>query len=305
MTNESKANDLKPDEVNLDQTKLDAAEISLQAAAIADHLHRSGVQWLPKPQPKVAESLKERFAVQADSSSASEVTPVEIESRSASEDTGQVKATEIIEPIQPRPAVGQSYAGESLPADQRQSSLQVINETVKVCHRCENLADCRTNTVFGEGSPTPRFVFFGEGPGADEDLSGRPFVGRGGQLLTKMIEACTLRREDVYILNTVKCRPPGNRNPEPGELENCREYYQRQLAILRPEYIVCLGAVSSQELLQNKTSVGKMRGRLHSYFESKVLVTYHPAYLLRTPAAKKAAWDDLQFMMRDAGLKAR
>ena len=158
-------------------------------------------------------------------------------------------------------------------------------------------------SVFGEGSPIPRFVFFGEGPGAEEDRSGRPFVGRAGDLLTKMIEACTLLREDVYILNTVKCRPPGNRNPEPDELENCRDYYQRQLAILRPEYIVCLGAISSQELLQNKTPVGKMRGQFHTYYDSKVLVTYHPAYLLRNPAAKKAAWEDLQLMMRDAGLK--
>jgi DNA polymerase len=100
----------------------------------------------------------------------------------------------------------------------------------------------------------------------------------------------------------VKCRPPGNRNPEPTELENCREYYQQQLSILRPEYIVCLGAVSAQELLKSKLSVGRLRGKLHRYFESKVLVTYHPAYLLRNPAAKKAAWEDLQIMLRDAGI---
>jgi uracil-DNA glycosylase family 4 len=145
-------------------------------------------------------------------------------------------------------------------------------------------------------------VFFGEGPGAEEDRTGRPFVGKAGDLLTKMIEACTLRREDVYILNTVKCRPPGNRNPELDETENCREYYQRQLAILRPEYIVCLGAISSQELLRSKLSVGRLRGKFHRYFESKVLVTYHPAYLLRNPAAKKATWTDLQLMLQDAGI---
>ncbi len=150
---------------------------------------------------------------------------------------------------------------------------------------------------------TPRFAFFGEGPGADEDRTGRPFVGKAGQLLTKMIEACKLERSDVYIFNTVKCRPPGNRNPEPDEINNCREYYQQQLSILRPEYIVCLGAVSAQELLQSKLSVGRLRGKLHRHFESKVLVTYHPAYLLRNPSAKKAAWEDLQIMLRDANIQ--
>jgi DNA polymerase len=164
------------------------------------------------------------------------------------------------------------------------------------------LSSCRTQTVFGEGSVSPRFVFFGEAPGADEDRSGRPFVGRAGELLTKMIEACKLRREDNYVLNTVKCRPPANRNPEPDEIKNCREYYERQLATLRPEYIVCLGAIAAQSLLKSKLPVGRLRGKMHAYHDSKVLVTYHPAYLLRTPAAKKAAWDDLQFMMRDAGL---
>ena len=128
------------------------------------------------------------------------------------------------------------------------------------------------------------------------------FVGKAGQLLTKMIEACKFAREDVYIMNTVKCRPPNNRNPEPTEIENCREYFEAQLNVLRPEYIVCLGLVSAQALLKTKLSVGRMRGKFHQYFDSKTLVTYHPSYLLRTPAAKKAAWDDLQLMLRDAGL---
>jgi DNA polymerase len=194
------------------------------------------------------------------------------------------------------------YPGDARPADQREQQLGQLAQRVAHCTRCEVLASCRNQTVFGEGSVTPRVVFFGEGPGADEDRTGRPFVGRAGQLLTKMIEACKFQRADVYILNTVKCRPPGNRNPEPHEIANCREYYQQQLAILRPEYIVCLGAVSAQELLQSKLSVGRLRGKLHSYFESKVLVTYHPAYLLRNPSAKKAAWQDLQIMLRDANI---
>jgi DNA polymerase len=127
-------------------------------------------------------------------------------------------------------------------------------------------------------------------------------VGKAGQLLTKMIAACTFAREDVYIMNTVKCRPPNNRNPEATEIENCREYFETQFNLLRPEYIVCLGLVSAQALLQTKQSVGRLRGKFHRHFASKVLVTYHPSYLLRNPAAKKAAWEDLQLMLRDAGL---
>ena len=188
-------------------------------------------------------------------------------------------------------------------ADQRSSELEVLARTVAECGKCEVLASCRSQTVFGEGSVTPRFVFMGEAPGADEDRTGRPFVGRAGQLLTKMIAACTLDRDDCYILNTIKCRPPGNRNPELDELAHCRDFYRRQLDVLRPEYIVCLGAIAAKELLSSKLSVGRLRGKMHAYRTSKVLVTYHPAYLLRNPDAKKAAWQDLQLLMGDAGLK--
>jgi uracil-DNA glycosylase family 4 len=289
-----------PDNPTSGVSKLDANEIASQAAAIAQHLQRSGVQWLPKAQAEAVESLSERFENPKTRPEESVAGPVAAQTPATpSEQAKSIPAAPIVS------SIDKAYAGEHLPVAQRQSQLDEIDDEVKACQRCEILSACRKNTVFGEGSPSPRFVFFGEGPGADEDQIGRPFVGRAGQLLTKMIEACTLNRDDVYILNTVKCRPPGNRNPEPGEIENCRDYYQRQLAILRPEYIVCLGAISSQELLQNKTSVGKMRGRLHRYFESKVLVTYHPAYLLRTPAVKKAAWDDLQLMMLDAGIQVR
>lgn len=286
------------------QPTLDPDDIGHQAAALAQHLQRSGVQWFPKPQAAAVEALRDRFAIVVDEAPAAAAPTVEAKPpTSAVPIADPAKQTVPAQAAPPRSPINQPYPGDQIPTDQRQSQLALIDDQVKQCQRCEILSRCRKHTVFGEGSPSPRFVFFGEGPGADEDQSGRPFVGRAGQLLTKMIQACTLRREDVYIMNTVKCRPPGNRNPEPNEIENCRDYYQRQLAILRPEYIVCLGAISSQELLQNKTSVGRMRGKLHRYFESKVVVTYHPAYLLRTPAAKKAAWDDLQMMMRDAGIQ--
>ena len=145
----------------------------------------------------------------------------------------------------------------------------------------------------------------GEAPGADEDRQGEPFVGRAGQLLNKIIEACTLRREDIYILNTIKCRPPENRNPAPQESANCREYLDRQLQILRPEFICCLGAVAAQSLLNTTVTIGKLRGSFHDYQGIRVLCTYHPAYLLRNPSSKKDCWDDMQILMREMGIKLK
>jgi uracil-DNA glycosylase len=194
------------------------------------------------------------------------------------------------------------YSLPLVPLDQRQVLLTAIAQRVSGCTRCEVLACQRKTTVPGEGNPGARVCFVGEAPGADEDASGKPFVGRAGQLLTKMIEACTFSREQVFILNTIKCRPPNNRNPEHGEIENCREYLTEQLEIIQPEYIVCLGVVAAQTLLHTKLSVGRLRGQFHAYRESKVIVTYHPSYLLREPAVKKAAWADLQFMLRDMGI---
>lgn len=288
-------------------------QVIAQAAALAQHLRDSGVQWLPKPDPAKVALLAESFAdasstapleppTQSASPTATPKTASSNDTRPASPATSQRPATSHQASQNVLPGTSESYSSPSLDPSQRSSELSVLSDQVARCDRCEVLSKCRTKTVFGEGSPTPRVAFFGEGPGRDEDLQGRPFVGKAGQLLTKMIEACKLKREDCYILNTVKCRPPNNRNPEPNEIENCREYFENQLQILQPEYIVCLGAVSSQALLQTKLSVGRLRGKFHPYFASKVIVTYHPAYLLRNPAAKKAAWEDLQLMMRDAGL---
>ncbi len=187
-------------------------------------------------------------------------------------------------------------------AASRQQLMDALNEQVRGCQLCKLLAAQRTQTVFGVGSVTPRVVFFGEAPGADEDRLGEPFVGRAGQLLTKIIEACTWRREDVYIMNVLKCRPPDNRNPEPQETTNCRPFFERQLEILRPEYIVCAGSVPSQALLETTESIGKLRGRFHRYRGSKVLATYHPSYLLRNPSAKKYVWDDMQMLLKDMGI---
>jgi DNA polymerase len=282
---------------------LDPHEIAAQVAALSRHLQSSGVSFLPMADADSAERLQGEFS--QPQASAPPDAPRSVPT--ATEAPTTVSPTASANKAKPAPAViadpvQASYEGESLSQPDRLARLEVLSSSVAECTRCDHLAACRTNTVFGEGSATPRIVFFGEGPSADEDRLGRPFVGKAGQLLTKMIEACTLRREDVYILNTVKCRPPGNRNPDPNELKNCREYFEQQLSTLRPEYIVCLGAISSQSLLNTKLSVGRLRGKFHRYFDSKVLVTYHPAYLLRTPDAKKAAWQDLQLMLRDAGI---
>ncbi len=168
--------------------------------------------------------------------------------------------------------------------------------------RCTQLAETRTQTVFGVGNITPRLVFMGEAPGADEDRQGIPFVGRAGQLLTKIIEACTLRRDDVYILNTLKCRPPENRNPEPDEVQNCRGFFERQIDLLQPEFICCLGGVAAKSLLNTDLAIGKLRKRFHDYRGIPVLCTYHPSYLLRNPDAKRDVWEDMQLLMQRLGI---
>lgn len=182
-------------------------------------------------------------------------------------------------------------------------TLDILRGEVAGCTRCRELASTRTQTVFGVGNPRARLCFLGEAPGADEDRKGEPFVGRAGQLLDKIIEACTLRREDVYILNILKCRPPGNRNPAPDEAANCRGFLDRQLALIRPEFLCCLGAVAARNLLASEESIGKMRGRVFDYHGIQVVCTYHPAYLLRNPSAKRDTWEDMQMLMKLMGIE--
>jgi DNA polymerase len=182
-------------------------------------------------------------------------------------------------------------------------SLENLQQEVTGCTRCGELARTRTQTVFGVGNPRARLCFLGEAPGADEDRLGEPFVGRAGQLLDRIIEACTMKRSDVYICNILKCRPPGNRNPNPEEAANCRYFLERQLELIEPEFICCLGAVAAQNLLNTTHSIGKLRGKSHTYRGAKVVCTYHPAYLLRNPAAKKDAWEDMKFLMREMGVE--
>lgn len=187
-----------------------------------------------------------------------------------------------------------------LPAD-RVAALQVVREEIGECTRCA-LAAGRNKLVFGDGDPNARLFFVGEGPGADEDAQGLPFVGRAGQLLNNMIGAMGLKREQVYIANIVKCRPPQNRVPEPAEALTCSPFLFKQIDIVRPEVIVALGATAATYLLGGKSSLSSLRGRIHHVRGSKLIVTYHPAFLLRDPRQKKEAWKDLQIAMTELGL---
>ena len=190
----------------------------------------------------------------------------------------------------------------AVPAADRASALQLIREDIGDCTRCA-LHKGRNKIVFGDGSPTARLMFVGEGPGADEDAQGIPFVGKAGQLLNNMIAAMGLKREEVYIANVVKCRPPGNRTPEPDEGNTCSPFLFRQIDVIRPQVIVALGATAATYLLGQRQPLAGLRGRVHAFRGSQLIITYHPAYLLRDPRQKKEAWADLQLAMRELGLK--
>jgi DNA polymerase len=184
----------------------------------------------------------------------------------------------------------------------RAAALRIIQEEIGDCTRCV-LHKGRNKLVFGDGSPDARLMFVGEGPGADEDAQGLPFVGKAGQLLNNMITAMGLKREEVYIANVVKCRPPQNRTPEPDEANTCSPFLFKQIDVIRPEVIVALGATAATYLLGQRQPLAGLRGRVHTWRGSKLIVTYHPAFLLRDPRQKKEAWADLQIAMRELGLK--
>lgn len=183
-------------------------------------------------------------------------------------------------------------------------TLPVIREDIGDCTRCK-LHKARTNIVFGVGNSKAELLFVGEGPGHDEDIKGEPFVGRAGKLLTQMIEAMGLRREDVYIANVVKCRPPENRLPEKDEITTCSPFLMRQIDVIKPKVVCCLGSCAAQTLLQTTQGISKFRGEWFDFRGGKLIATYHPAYLLRNPPAKSEVWKDLQKVMSHLGLQPR
>jgi uracil-DNA glycosylase len=185
-----------------------------------------------------------------------------------------------------------------------EGALQAIREDIGDCIRCK-LHKGRTKIVFGDGHPQAKLLFIGEGPGRDEDLQGLPFVGRAGKLLTQMIEAMGLKRSDVYICNVVKCRPPENRAPEKDEVAACSPFLFRQIDSVAPKVIVCLGSIAAQTILETTRGISQFRGQWLEFRGRKLMATYHPAYLLRNPAAKSEVWKDLQKVMAELGLEAK
>jgi uracil-DNA glycosylase family 4 len=211
-------------------------------------------------------------------------------------------ATEDLPPVAPA-AIERAPARQlGLDGAPAAATLEMLRAEIGDCQRCK-LAPHRRTLVFGVGNPKARLVFVGEAPGADEDARGEPFVGRAGQLLTEIItKGMRLRREDVYICNVIKCRPPGNRNPEPDEVASCEPFLQRQLEIIAPEVVVALGKFAVQTLLRSKAPITQIRGRWFDYHGIMLMPTFHPAYLLRNPADKRLVWEDVQKVMRVLGL---
>ncbi len=213
---------------------------------------------------------------------------------------------QIIQRLQTERSFGVEFIPRAKAADnasgtEKAQQLATLYEKFKNCQACD-LASGRTHLVFGSGNPEAQLMFIGEAPGYDEDQSGLPFVGAAGQLLTKMIQAMKLRREDVYIANCLKCRPPGNRNPMPTEIASCNPILMQQIDIIQPKVICTLGKFASQTLLQTQEPISRLRGRFHDWKNIRVMPTFHPAYLLRTPEDKKIAWQDLQMVMNELGV---
>jgi uracil-DNA glycosylase len=222
--------------------------------------------------------------------------------RSQAEPDLPVEQFNIAETTEPAPQMSKAAAPPPVPAD-RTSALRLIREEIGDCTRCRLHKQGRKQIVFGVGNPNADLMFIGEAPGADEDEQGEPFVGRAGQLLNNMIKAMGLRREEVYIANIIKCRPPNNRTPERDECETCSPFLMQQIKVIEPRAIVALGAVAAKTLLAVNAPMSELRGHWYDFRGTKLAVTYHPAFLLRDPRQKKEAWKDLQMVMKELGLQ--
>jgi len=250
-----------------------AVELGRHARQHLESLRAAGVEWLPLGSPPSVPTA-----------------PIPVSEAPAP--IREPHAEELFAAAAERPA---------LDPEERRKTLHLLKEEISHCTRCPELAAKRTQTVFGVGRMDPDVCFIGEAPGADEDAQGEPFVGAAGQLLNRIIVACGMKREEVYICNILRCRPPGNRLPLPNEAANCREYLDRTLDLIQPKFICCLGACAAQNLLHTTLSAGRLRGRFHDYRGTPVLVTFHPAYLLRNPAAKRDVWEDMKMLLARMG----
>jgi DNA polymerase len=252
-----------------DPSRWSDGELARQARQHLESLRKAGVEYLPAPVPEAPP------------------LPQAAEARSFFQENDRLPP----------------QAQHPLAIGERRQALEVLAATVSRCTRCPGLAATRTQTVFGVGGPGVDLCFIGEAPGADEDRQGEPFVGAAGQLLDRIIAACGFEREQVYICNIIKCRPPGNRTPLPDEAANCREYLEQQLELVRPRFICALGGTAAQSLLGTTKTIGQLRGQFHDYRGIPVLCTYHPAFLLphRNPAKKKDVWQDMKLLLARMG----
>lgn len=252
---------------------MDKDDLRRQILGHIECLRLAGIEWLPLP---LAGNIVPAFRQDSISTSAPIVSP------------------------RAEPAISKP---SETPLEQRRLALQVLAQEVAGCHKCPELVASRTKTVFADGVPGVELCFIGEAPGGDEDAQGLPFVGAAGQLLNKIIAACGLKREEVYICNILKCRPPNNRTPLPNEAANCRGFLERQLDLVQPKFVCALGGCAAQNLLNTTVPIGKLRGKFHDYRGIPVLVTYHPAYLLphRSPDKKKDVWEDMKTLLARMG----
>jgi uracil-DNA glycosylase len=264
-------------------------------------LHGAGVQQLKRPTTLSGDQLLPGMAA----GQAATVAPMEMDPKGALAVQDRADSRLHLAAVAGGGAHTDETAADRVDAPRvsRVSPLELLRQEVGQCDRCSEIARARTQTVFGTGNPDARLCILGEAPGAEEDRLGEPFVGPAGELLNKILNACQLRREEVYILNILKCRPPGNRNPTPEEASACRSFLERQLQLIQPEFICCMGRVAAQNLLATTAPVGLLRGKVHHYRDIRVVCTYHPAYLLRTPAAKGKTWQDMKLLMRQMGVE--
>ncbi len=266
------------------------------------YCHEMGIYDFYRREARVSESAT--VAADVDVASSTQELREEMAARKPTV-VAKIAEDDIFETITPKPEHGIANPV---------AALKLIREDLGDCTRCKLHKQGRKQIVFGVGNPRADLMFVGEGPGADEDMQGEPFVGRAGQLLNNMIKAMGIRREDVYIANVVKCRPPGNRTPERDECETCSPFLMRQIAVIKPKVVVALGAVAAKNLLAMNASMGELRGRFYDFLPAgarssdpswqgtKLAVTYHPAFLLRDPRQKGEAWKDLQMVMKYLGL---
>jgi uracil-DNA glycosylase len=270
----------------------------LASEQLLSHWRRSGISHIPSNNAAVTAATVDWLEANSDCFFADDVAPLPPPQGRIDPPAVQELATlkSVVVPESGR------WESNSLDFIARQEALETLSNQVVACRKCEDIVCRRQRTVFGVGPLHAKIVMFGEAPGAEEDRVGEPFVGAAGQLLDKILIASGLSRSEVYIMNALKCRPPNNRMPTDTEIENCRPHFESQLETIQPSYIVCWGAIAVRAVLKTTDSVGRLRGKFHHFRGAKVLVTYHPAYLLRNPDAKRLTWEDMKMLMRDIGI---